>query len=48
MVHRAIKAILKKHRKDVRLSGNIGNPPLLEKDLKRPDQSKVNGVRNMR
>ena len=26
--------VLKKHRKDVRLSGNIGNPPLLEKDLK--------------
>mgnify|MGYP001325228649 FL=1 len=26
--------VLKKHRKDVRLTGNIGNPLLLEKDLK--------------
>ena len=26
--------VLKKHRKDVRLTGNIGNPPLLEKNLK--------------
>ena len=27
--------VLKKHRKDVRLTGNIGNPTLLEKNLKK-------------